>query len=413
MPAETRATRGPLLQRAAELRDERVRGEYARRLAGARLIFIDHDLVQRDLPALRDERLLRAHPPWRRRPAAERAALLARERERLLLARAAVVSGAQAAQHHVQRGLRLRPGLVRAWRPPRYGRALVVSLPGGGLLDLKGVGVAPTKRPQRGAHLTGLCTLSELLYGVVVQWALDALFARQAPDLFTVPMYALIDPGFDCWQPRLRTFEPAAIQVRRAHRRPRGGIELPRLGTRLERVKLEIELLLRRYGLTSANPATRLDLTPTRAGVRVAYGLQPVRGLRPRALRLLLRRTAFDGRDLRLEGLNVQLTREIATRDARAQLVDFGHFQVRRRFADPLASLAYKRVLRFGRALRPDDARFARPDPRRRFPWRAWQPNVLIPEMDALARAVRGRALDRAQLLALLRAKVDQVAARW
>ena len=53
-------------------------------------------------------------------------------------------------------------------------------------------------------------------------------------------------------------------------------------------------------------------------------------------------------RAARFDGLNVQLTREIATRDARAQLVDFGHFQVHRRFENPLASLAYKRLLRFG-----------------------------------------------------------------
>jgi hypothetical protein len=140
--------------------------------------------------------------------------------------------------------------------------------------------------------------------------------------------------------------------------------------------------------------------------VRVDYGLREVKGLRPRALRRLLRRTRFEGRALRFDGLNVQLTREIATRDARAQLVDFGHFQVHRRFEDPLASLAYKRLLRFGRALALDDPRFVQVDPRRRFPFASWRPDRLIPEMDALARDWRRGRLDGDALRALLERKV-------
>lgn len=403
---------GPLLRRAEELRD-RLRGEYAVQLADAQVVFADHALLQHDFPALRDGLLLAQHPHWNARPEPLRAELLRAERERLLLARAAVVSRAQAAQREANTRICTTRRRVRAWRPPRYGRALVTALPGGGLLDLKGVGVAPNVRPSARHHLTGLCTLSELLYGILIQWAIDALCARDDPRLFTVPMYALVDPGFDAWQPRLRTFEPAAIQVRRGHRRPRRGIELPRLGTRLEALKLEIELRLRRRGLTSTNPATRLDLRIEGEVVRVFYGLQKVAWLRPKALRRLMRRTRFDGRDLSFDGVNLQLTREVRTKDARAQLVDFGHFQVRERFTNPLASLAYKRLVRFGRALFPDQPGFVRPDPRRRLPFATWQPDKLVPEMDALARDWRRGRLTGAALREVLADKVESAVRRW
>jgi hypothetical protein len=60
----------------------------------------------------------------------------------------------------------------------------------------------------------------------------------------------------------------------------------------------------------------------------------------------------------------VQLTRELnETPESRAQVVDFGHYQMRPRFEDPLVSLIREDFIRWGAALWPHDAAFVQPRP--------------------------------------------------
>jgi hypothetical protein len=61
---------------------------------------------------------------------------------------------------------------------------------------------------------------------VLFQSLIDEIFRRAAPWFWTVPVYGVVDLGFDA---RTRDGErvPAGLLVRRAHRRPPGAMDLP------------------------------------------------------------------------------------------------------------------------------------------------------------------------------------------
>jgi hypothetical protein len=62
------------------------------------------------------------------------------------------------------------------------------------------------------------------------------------------------------------------------------------------------------------------------------------------------------------DGINVQMTHGVEpSGGVRAQLVDFGHFEMRARFVDPLVSLVSNQVLRWGAAVWPDHPAFVTP----------------------------------------------------
>lgn len=55
-----------------------------------------------------------------------------------------------------------------------------------------------------------------------------------------------------------------------------------------------------------------------------------------------------------------------------AQIVDFGHFEVRERFDLPVVSLVADRILRWGGALIPGTPHYVQPDPALALPWTRW-----------------------------------------
>jgi hypothetical protein len=253
----------------------------------ARVVFARHAVIQHDFPFMKDAALLGRDESLRALGGAARARALRRVREEWLLSHAGVVSATQARGAEVNTRVCVGGAAREVWRPTRYGRGLVVSVEtlegtaGGnsaGLLDLKGAGVAPGRVPSLGHHSSGLCTLGEVLREFLFQTLIDEIFRRAAPRFWTVPAYAVIDPGFDV---RLAGGEavPAGMLVRRAHRRPEGGTELPRRFSVEEQTQVELELLLRHYGLTSSNRGTRFRFEEGAAVPRVFYAGGEVEGL--------------------------------------------------------------------------------------------------------------------------------------
>jgi hypothetical protein len=278
-------------------------------------------------------------------------------------------------------------------------------------------------------HSSGLCSLGEVLREVVFQSLVNEIFCRAATGFWTVPIYGVIDLGFDARTNDGRTL-PAGLLVRRAHRRPPGGVDLPACGSVEERTKLEIELLLRHYGLTSSNRGSRFRFERGAAGVRVFYGGEAVTDLTPEHREVIL--GWLRGADLPLEcdGVNIQLTREVSPRGpSRAQLVDFGQFEMRPRFDDPLVSLARDRLLRWSASIWPDDPGFVQPlpalcVPEARWGFGTWQANdrhrprrseTEGPSKFAhlLARGFRAGHLTGAQVHAELDRFIADSIARW
>ncbi|HVR96112.1 MAG TPA: hypothetical protein VMW27_05830 [Thermoanaerobaculia bacterium] len=386
-PSSSARWHGPVLREIEELGASALPSETVYAVPGARVVFANHDLLRHDFPALR---------------AADTAAI-----ERWLLENAAFLSGPQCQPSDVRDGL--DTSAVRtatAYRPPRYGRAVVVPVPGdGGLLDVKGAGVAPGRVPRQHIHGDGFLWLGEAIFDYINQCIIEQIFARNGHDASTLPVYGLIDLGLDGrlpWRELRERYPPAyiaraeimkpwsaeeiareledatapvAVLVRRAHRRDPEGLDLPALGSWEQEAILDIELLLRRYGITSCFLYTQLRVTNLGKHLRVAYGPRRMRVHDDAHRARIVELTGVTSGDVVFDGANVQLTRNADEGSRHAQLVDFGqYFAIRGQFRNPLLSRVRDpdALLRWGGALYPEDARYVQPSPELRLEEGYW-----------------------------------------
>jgi hypothetical protein len=321
---------------------------------------------------MNDAALLGRHQTLTTLPAAARRKALRQAREDWLLAHAGVISVTQAKQAVVNTRIRVEGAPREVWRPTRYGRGLVVPSEtsvglddeqGAGLFDLKGAGVSKGSEPSLKYHSSGLCSLREVLRECLFQSLIDEIFRRAAPHFWTVPIYGVIDLGFDAHSPGGESV-PAGLLVRRAHRRRAGGVELPMRFSVEEQTQFEIELLLRHYGLTSSNRGTRFRFEEGSDGLRVFYAGDAVSNFSRDDLRLIRSWLRDANLPLECDGINIQMAHDVELDGAlRAQLVDFGHYEMRGRFTDPLVSLVCNQPLRWGAAIQPGDPAFVQPSP--------------------------------------------------
>jgi hypothetical protein len=286
------------------------------------------------------------------------------------------VSASQAAQDAVNTSVHGSEEVV-AHRPFRYGRALVLELPeasasdraSAGLVDIKGAGVGTGVVARIAAHATGVMTLGEALQDWLIQWIVEAIFWHSGSDFAAVPLYAVIDAGFDV---RLATGpEPAGLQVRRAHRRSchRFGSQMPERGSPEEVVAAEIEMLLRCYGVTSSNRGTQVELCRSSDGFTLTCGGQSVADYDSSELEIVWGRLGMADSaqgSCRIDSIDVQLANDACVNPASGQVIDFGTYDIRERFEFGLGLLLTKG--RLGGLLRTDDANFQQPIEALRIP---------------------------------------------
>lgn len=335
-----RAQRGPLLTTWAEL-DDRLTQDFAIHVSGSSVAFADYAQLAADFPELRYRV----------------ACLDTATVNSWLLERASLISVTQARGSEVNPLVTAAGPVVQVFRPPAYGRAIVTvvgSNEKGGLLDIKGAGVPLGVRPQLASHSNGMCSLSYLFLDLTTQWILDRVFAKCLPNVYSLPVYAIIDLGFDMQFSTEKPPIPAGLMIRRAHRRPRGGVQLPATRTRRERRVLEIELALRAYGISSCSLDNALWIEPNERGAR--FRLPSHSGTLEENLLLqeLNRLIAPDSLPVTYEVPNIQMTREEP--DGSVQVIDFEHYNIRSHFDLPMVSLAYDKLLGVGGVLRPGDA---------------------------------------------------------
>jgi hypothetical protein len=312
-----------------------------------------------------------------------------------LVAHAAWIARAQAQQTVVNSRIATSDRAAHALRPPLYGRSVIVQAPGG-LLDLKGAGVRPGNTPSHENHSSGLEYLGVALGDFMLKAAIDAIFERAAPEFFSVPVYAIIDLGFDItngW----RGTAPAGLHVRRAHRRARGGGSLPNTGSWRQFAQFEVEMTLRSYGLTSATVASSLEVEVSNGSLIVRDGGTPVSNLSKGEI-AFFRSVTRGVPSARFERVNVQLTRRCGVAH-RGEVVDFGHYHVRPRFDNPLCSTVGDRPFCLGPVMWPEDPAYIQPDPALHVPSAVWhRPNLNVLCFDLAARFGDSRCT-RAQLL--------------
>jgi hypothetical protein len=364
----------------AGLRYARVEHERLPRLPGARVVFADYGLLRHDFPSL----------PRARRDA-----------DQWLVDHCGVLSRAQAVANPYNRDVRTTDVEVHAYRPAVYGRAVVVPA-GGGMLDVKGVGVAPGAIP---AHpRTGLLTLRDALKDSAMQWLTDAAFRHAGEAFLGVPLYAVLDLGI-----RDRRGRPLGVQVRRAHSRPADGEDMPPFGSPLFRLRLHVERVLRRYGITSSMRRPRMTLE--RKDGRMLVGNPPDASLTEAQLEEIGTMTGLPEGRFRLDTLNVQFAGEPAeTPSPRGLVVDFQEFVIRPRFDRPVVNIVSDRPIGWGGAAWPGDPDFVQPR-RGAVPSGVWR-RIVTWSTELAAGHAAGRIAGDAVLRAIRRA-VRQGAAAW
>lgn len=250
-----------------------------------------------------------------------------------------------------------------AYRPPRYGRALVIEVPDcgdsrAGLFDIKGAGVGPGIVPTPTSTSNGLEYLGAALADFFFAAVIDRVFARTVPGFRSLPTYAVLDLGFDLTE-GWNGVQPAGLHVRRAHRRELDGNELPVSGSERERVIIQIELILRMFGLTTADESTSFYLRRSKDGRALTKsGIELVARTRQEQEKL---DQLLKSRGRRLECANVQIAADLSWSPPSAQFIDFGTVHPRRRFVDPLFAPAKDAFFQLGRQILDRDGKAIQP----------------------------------------------------
>jgi hypothetical protein len=232
-----------------------------------------------------------------------------------LLSKTAYISKKQAAQAVANTPILTGPETAVALRPDFYGRALVYQAGPREFIDGKGTGVAPTATPSLEEHSDGLATLGEVTREFLYEKLVRTVLSYSGAKFETVGHYGVIDWGFDVVHAD-GSRSPAGMILRQAHERiETWGSMLAESETR------EVELTLRRFGLTSAG----------------AYR-----------------------HDSSYEKINVQGTVD-------GGILDFGGFIAEEKFEKP-ARMFYG----FGDIIESGQIDFVQPDARIRVPMRHW-----------------------------------------
>jgi hypothetical protein len=353
------------------LEQPRTRAEKGLGLTGARVVLANYELLQSDFTVLANDALFQANPRLLELSGDDRLHAIRQIIDGWLLANAAFISEPQAQQQTTNTKIQTNAECTQAWRPPLYGRAWVLTVrrcpdgantsagdSGAGLLDVKGIGVGPGIQPGNTGHSNGLLVLGEAIREFLFEKLLRGVFRHAQVGFEVLPIYAVLSTGFEVTLPD--GLRPAAgLLVRRAHRRPVHRFVFSEFGSQESAAEMEIEFILRRYGITSSGSGVTIEIRRTAEGVQVRYGGVHLSYLE-HELKRIEEHAGFDGPFERFEGLNIQFTEELQRQPARIQIVDLGSFRVKESFTRPVVSLVSDRLVYMGEIVRPGDPNWVR-----------------------------------------------------
>lgn len=435
---------GPLLHSIGQLEQQNIQKEEIIGFTGARIIYVNYKLLQHDFPQLRTAHLCDQFPKLKALRGKKQREAIQQRIEEWLIQNVSFVSTSQVMETRINSPIPITEKRVHAWRPPRYGRALVMSMKENEkrqlfepqlsdqfenrLIDVKGVGVAPDKTPEVDAHSTGLLPLNEALIELLNQVLIQSIFKHSKSAFNTIPIYGILDTGFDILNENNGTANPAGILVRRAHQRPGNPGGLGVYGSKLQKIQVAVELLLRKYGISSSNNVTTVQVWKEEGNLRIKYGSQDIDFYNEEQLATIEEVSHYkDGMDkLIFKGINVQHTKDVVLNPPSTHLVDFGTYRVFANFPDPILSLVSDKLLRWGGTIWPDYDDFVQPDPKLCIPYNVWgasgdmwgypgrenrsKQDTLC---EGLAKSFRKNELSREMLLATLNIYLNTATKNW
>ena len=435
---------GPVLTSIEDLEQDGVLPETVLRVVGARVVYANYNLLKHDFPQLKDHVLEKQFPLLKTLKGNEKKKACCYKIDEWLIRNTAFVSQNQAKQSVVNTPIAIGNETVKAWRPPGYGRALVFSIEENDkglllddhrktpafenrLIDVKGTGVAPGVQPVNASHSNGINRLGFAFFELIIQELLQRIFRHSKTAIQTLPFYGIIDPGFD-EQNELMHKSPAALLLRRAHRRPKDSGGLYHYDSTGQHVQLEIEQMLRKYGITSVNSVTTIKVWKENGQLQIHYGDQPLDFFNKEQKAEIERVSHFkDGMGiLSFDGINIQHTREFSLDPTQATLVDFQTYTIKERFDDPLLSLVSDKLLRWGGSIWPDYEDFVRPNPELQIPFHllsdtgsicGYNMGEKVKKINSLCYGLaddfRANRMSREMLLGTLQTYLDALTAHW
>ena len=288
-----------------------------------------------------------------------------------------ISSAAQLAPNDVNSTIPTTGDTVVAERPERYGRACIFDLKTiadsdgsesftASNIDLKGVGVAPDVTPTNKQYCTGLLSVIEALEEYLWYRIIDEILSFGEAPFRCSSIYGILKLGFSLKLPNGKS-SPAAIIFREPTIRV-ASTDLPKLGTQDQKDTLALELMFRRFGVTSS-PDTRVKVVDHAPSWTYLSGCPG--GIDPTPVA----RSAYPDEGMNLEHdeldlVNIQLGKSEI--DGAATIVDFGQYKTKERFIHPIFSTVADRPGGFGGIMWPDDPSYPQPDPKTRLTAKYW-----------------------------------------
>jgi hypothetical protein len=199
------------------------------RVTTARVAMVNYGLIARDFPQMARSGQ-ESEDAWRGRVDA------------WVIRETAFILEQQAQQTTTNTKIETNGEKKAALRPTDYGRAHIIPVEGG-LMDAKGTG---TPSPRHGHHSDGLSTLGESIREYIYEKAVAMLVRHAGVKVNTVGNYGVVAYGFNVIH-QDGSQSAAGYILRQAHQRS------PGVNSSLAREDaLKIELMLRKYGLTSS-----------------------------------------------------------------------------------------------------------------------------------------------------------------
>jgi len=252
-------------------------------------------------------------------------------------------------------------------------------------VELKGVGVRPGRIPTPHPYRSGLLSLHKAVDDYVKALLVQKLLQASGAGFSIVEPLAVIDTGLYL-QEAGESQVPACILVREAHLRSPGS-DLPKMGSLEQRWAFEAELILRYYGLTSADS----QLQFTRQGGELGWGVGVIRAATNNEQVAWTKLVEAHRLELPFiaDRVNIQMTWEPHVQKRSGfRLVDFGHYEPQMRFEDSLLSLVRDRPFAWGGVILPGSPHFVQPDADRRIQVERWKSTPFGATAEAIDRAV-------------------------
>jgi hypothetical protein len=376
---------GPILTSIDNLEQDSIVPETVIRVPGARVVYANYKLLQNDFPQLRNEALENEFSGIKTLKGQAKQEAICNKIDEWLVQNTAFISQSQSNQSAVNTPIITGHERVIAYRPPGYGRALVFSIEQNRkrlllgkkpnketfenrLIDVKGTGVGPNIVPLNESHSN--YRLGYAFVELVIQELLQRIFIHSKSNFTTIPTYGIIDLGFDERNNRFND-SPAALLIRRAHRRPKDSGGLYPYESTGQQVQLEVEKLIRKYGITSANEVTTIKIKKENGKIQINYGDQKIDFFSVEQIAEIEKVSHYSEQmgELIFDGINIQHTREIGLKPAKATLVDFQSYTIKETFENPILSLVSDKLMRWGGSIWPSYPDFVLPDPNLKIPF--------------------------------------------